>query len=115
MSKIIELYGMTIMFCMFVFILIGVIAVGVYYLPINSASNSIVEIIEVNEGMNDDVVSRINEIENELSKITINISDTSLNDDYKKYEVQVTTVLTIPIINLQIPLTSTKSSKRVLL
>lgn len=114
MSKLISEYASLYLYCMFVLILVGLMGIAVYYKPISDAAAYIVDVIEVNEGMNEHATTKINNLKSELTKAVITVTKEDLTDRYRTYNVTVTTTLTIPVIKLEIPLSTTKSTKRVL-
>ena len=63
MSKLIEIYGVVLCFCIFVLIMIGVVGVGIYYKPVSDATIAVVEIIETNEGVNSNAANLIKKME----------------------------------------------------
>lgn len=114
MSKLISEYTSLYLYCMFTLILIGLMGIAVYYKPISDAAAYIVEVIEVNEGMNELATTKINNLKTQLTKAVITVTKEELTDQYKTYNVTVSTTITVPVIKLEIPLSTTKSTKRVL-
>lgn len=113
MSKAIEGYGIIYLFCMFVLILFGMLGYAVYYKPISDASCFVVDVIEVHEGLTSDAQVIINQLDQDMTKATIQINPQAMGD-YKSYQVKVITSLHLPVLNVDIPLTSSKSTKRCL-
>lgn len=114
MNKVIGTYGITFVFCMFVLILIGLLGTSVTYKPMSDTVSTVVDIIETHEGMTQSAIQMINDINHELSKVDIVVEEKPLSEEYKRYEVTVESTLTIPVLNLRIPLQSSKITKRVI-
>lgn len=98
---------------MFVLILFGMLGYAVYYKPISDASSYVVDVIEVHEGLTSDAQVLIDQLDQDMTKATIKI-DTQSMGDYKSYQIKVITSLHLPILNVDIPLSSKKTTKRCL-
>lgn len=114
MNKLIGAYGLTTVFVIYVLVLVGLLGTAVYYKPISDASSTVVDIIETHEGLTSSAQQLISNLDDELTKVEIVITEIPLNEEFIRYEVKIESTLTIPVINLKIPLNTNKTTKRVI-
>ncbi|MEG0077447.1 MAG: hypothetical protein RR700_06365 [Anaerorhabdus sp.] len=114
MNKVIGAYGLTFTFCIFVLILIGLLGTAVYYKPLSDTASTVVDIIETHEGLTNSSSNLIHDLDEKLDKIDIVIEEEPLSDEFKRYTVRIESTLTIPVLNLKIPLRTSKVTKRVI-
>ncbi|MFV0550803.1 MAG: hypothetical protein ACK5L6_02615 [Anaerorhabdus sp.] len=116
MKVTIQIYSFLLIFCVLLFIIPQVISIAMIYRICNSTASYVVEIIEVNEGMDNqgEVMRKIeNYIENH-SKIELKIEKGDIDKTYNTYEVTCFNRFHIAILNLDYEVKASKNTRRVI-
>lgn len=116
MKTTIQIYGFVIIFCVLLFLIPQVCSFALIYRQCNSVASYIVEIIEVNEGVdiNGNTMDRINSYMEKYPKMKVDISKQEISEDFNTYKVRCYTDTTISILSLKYEISSSKNTRRVI-
>lgn len=114
MKASIQAYGMIIVFGLLIFIIPELLNFGIYFSHMNDLSSYIVEVIEVNEGINDNSLYILKQLSIDNPEFEIEYQSKNVSSTYKIYDVKVKTNLKLNILNMDYNIESNKKSKRVL-
>jgi hypothetical protein len=114
MKVSVQVYGMIIVFALMIFIIPELLNFGVYFSHLNSLSSYVVEVIEVNEGVNDNVLTVIETLQAKNPGFEIEYTFQQVSNNYKVYDIKVKTNMKLNVLKMDYNLESNKKSKRVL-
>lgn len=116
MKAIIQSYGLIIIFSMFLFIIPQVFAISMVYRSCNSTASTVVEILDVSEGLNQDknTMQRINRYMEKVPKIELELVEEELTDGYKMYRVTCSSQYKIRLLGIEYEIRATKNTRRVI-
>ena len=114
MKASVQIYGMIIVFTALVVIIPELLNLSVYFTHLADLSSYVVEVIEVNEGINDNVIGKIEQLQEANPGFEISYSSEEINDRYRIYRVVVRTDVKLNILKMDYNLKSERESKRVL-
>ncbi len=115
MKSSIQIYGMTVVLCLFVMILPQLLGYAIAYKQCNQVASLAVEIIEVNEGIRDGIIDeRLKAYGQESSLVVLSYNKEELTNNYFMYQVSCSQKISIPIINVHHTVKVVKRTKRVI-
>lgn len=113
MGKGIEMFGGLFVFAFSVLLIPQLLSYAVGYKAINEMTSTIVEIIEVHEGMNEEAEQEIAAWTERYPEITVDVQRTEQKDAYC-YQVAGKIQIEMQLIGLKNELTASKTTRRVL-
>lgn len=116
MKATIQIYAFILIFCILLSIIPQVISVAMIYRICNSTASYVVEIIEVNEGIDSkgSVMEKIADYMDKHPKIEIKIEKEESNNTYKIYQVTCFNKFHMTILNLDYEIKASKNTRRVI-
>jgi len=114
MKLAVQYYALLFVFTIGILIIPTLLNFSICFNNLNQTSTHVVEIIEVNEGVNDNANNIINEIRSNNPETLIDIEKIKVTNNYNIYKVLTSRKLNLGILNLSYDLTSSKKSRRVL-
>ena len=113
MGKGIEIFGGLFVFTFCILLIPQMLSFAVSYKTINEMTSTIVEIIEVHEGMTEPARQQIQQCQNQVPEVQITISKQPADPCYT-YKVTGKIGLSVDLIGLKTDVSTSKTTKRVI-
>ena len=113
MGKGIEIFGGLFVFTFCILLIPQMLSFAVSYKTINELTSTIVEIIEVHEGMTEPAKIQIEQCKSRIPEVTVTIEKQPAEHSYT-YKVTGKVGLTVDLIGLKTDVTASKTTKRVI-
>ena len=112
MKTTIQTYGLIFAFSIMFLVIIQLLSFSAYYSKLTSIASYVTEVIEVNEGINDTVLTEIANFDNEF--IEIIYQQEIINERYCVYKITAKANIHLLVVGTNYQLTSTKYTRRVI-
>ena len=112
-GKGIEIFGGLFVFTFCILLIPQMLSFAVSYKTINEMTSTIVEIIEVHEGMTEPARLQIEQCKNQIPEVSVTIEKQTADPGYT-YKVTGMTGLSVDLIGLKTDVKTSKTTKRVI-
>lgn len=114
MGKGVEIFGGLFVFTFCVLLIPQMLSFAISYKVMNECTSRIVEVIEVHEGLTEESQLEISQFMQQYPQIQMEIKKSETSETWHSYDVSGKTGIEISLIGLKVPLTCSKSTKRVI-